>query len=1027
MNLTLSQASAGPADFDQKSTPNPDEQQPAINVGILGHVAHGKSSLIKALSGVSTGKFLAEIKNNMTIKLGYTNIKIYQCLSCPQPGCFKSWSSDKKITTCHLCGEQVQFMRHISIIDSPGHHDLMATMLTGASVMDAVILVIAADETCPSPQTAEHLMVASLLGLSDKMIVVQTKLDLVSRQRAEESYCEIIRFLNLALGYEARPSIVPVAAEQGFNLDVLSRYLCHQFPTPVRQNFLPAHMNVVRTFDVNKPGQLDNKTVGRLRGGVLGGTLTQGTLAPDQEVEIRPGLILSDGRCQPVAARVLSLRSQQQILSHAGAGGLVGVSLDVDPALCRSDRLVGQVLGACGSLPPVFLHVTVSYRRVKRDLGVKQAGNKAHREYSRLAKLKKNEDVLVSIGSARVQARVVKVASSTERDVVRLTLVSPLCAPLHAQVALFRNCGTTGSFRWVLMGFGELTQLTELDLLPLAGEDCISSDSSSGTIPAPKCLQHLGPLSLGDAQVLRDLTPDMFPASSIDSSQFKFETSSDSSASSDASDASDLDSPPQQGPNISRLGRLSKYQACKISKSRPLPLRANQLKKRLVRSPPPPTPAARIEAIGQSSILPAVTGSTTAVKDEAIEPVPPRSFFANACLAHAAETEETMKKQALQSSRVPEATVDANVIRVLEGKLSQSELSKTAQNLADNRATMSKSTKSGMFTEEATVPEKCYWRKRTFPRVGAIVAAIVSRSDPDQGLWCSLPEYGNLPCLIPGRELNRGFSQKKLPGARSIVPALVLHVDAGTQFVQLSRVRVSHTDSIACKARYRDLLLVKGILARVAKLSSCSLQDLYAQVVWPIRRKSVLQTFQDARRFPERAMPHLYSSGICVLPALLHKKLFSEICRRLPLKVTETRATVSLTCYAPSGVERLRAALLTVFAPLGPTPETFVGKTESRPSSESEVRTVSSPSTQSSVVADDGKEFLLSTPSPRREGVSFSVYLEASPRYVIATSGFDEQQCRVTLLSAILQLSRRIQQLGGQLAVLTPLKTSISN
>ncbi len=137
-------------------------KQATINIGTIGHVAHGKSTVVKAISGVQTVRFKNELVRNITIKLGYANAKIYKCErdECPRPQCYRSYPSDKEPhPDCEVpgCGAKMNLLRHVSFVDCPGHDILMATMLNGAAVMDAALLLIAGNESCPQPQTSEHL------------------------------------------------------------------------------------------------------------------------------------------------------------------------------------------------------------------------------------------------------------------------------------------------------------------------------------------------------------------------------------------------------------------------------------------------------------------------------------------------------------------------------------------------------------------------------------------------------------------------------------------------------------------------------------------------------------------------------------------------------------------------------------------------------------------------------------------------------------------------------------------------------
>lgn len=112
-----------PKDLDVSTlsplTPEIIARQATINIGTIGHVAHGKSTVVKAISGVQTVRFKNELIRNITIKLGYANAKIYQCdnPACPRPGCYRSYKSDKEVDPpCERegCGGKYRLLRHVS-------------------------------------------------------------------------------------------------------------------------------------------------------------------------------------------------------------------------------------------------------------------------------------------------------------------------------------------------------------------------------------------------------------------------------------------------------------------------------------------------------------------------------------------------------------------------------------------------------------------------------------------------------------------------------------------------------------------------------------------------------------------------------------------------------------------------------------------------------------------------------------------------------------------------------------------------
>lgn len=112
-----------PKDLDiSKLTPLSPEiiaRQATINIGTIGHVAHGKSTVVKAISGVQTVRFKNELERNITIKLGYANAKVYKCDNeeCPRPTCFRSFKSDKEVDPpCERegCTGRYRLLRHVS-------------------------------------------------------------------------------------------------------------------------------------------------------------------------------------------------------------------------------------------------------------------------------------------------------------------------------------------------------------------------------------------------------------------------------------------------------------------------------------------------------------------------------------------------------------------------------------------------------------------------------------------------------------------------------------------------------------------------------------------------------------------------------------------------------------------------------------------------------------------------------------------------------------------------------------------------
>jgi len=422
-------------------------RQATINIGTIGHVAHGKSTVVKAISGVQTVRFKSELERNITIKLGYANAKIYKCdhEECPAPGCYRAFGSNKEDNPpCPRegCTGKMKLLRHVSFVDCPGHDILMATMLNGAAVMDAAFLLIAGNESCPQPQTSEHLAAIEIMQLQH-IIILQNKIDLVKETAASEQYNQIRKFVEGTVA-EGAP-IIPISAQLRYNIDVVCEYIVKKIPVPIRDFTASPRLIVIRSFDVNKPGT----EVNDLRGGVAGGSILQGVLKVGGDVVVRPGIISkvqSTFNCTPIVSKIVSLFAEANDLQYAVPGGLIGVGTNIDPMLCKADRLVGQVMGIKGhELPNVFTELEINFFLLRKLLGVRAEG----KQQARVAKLEKGEVLMVNISSTSTGGRV----TAIKNDAAKITLISPVCTEVGEKIALSRRVER----HWRLIGWGKIT------------------------------------------------------------------------------------------------------------------------------------------------------------------------------------------------------------------------------------------------------------------------------------------------------------------------------------------------------------------------------------------------------------------------------------------------------------------------------------------------------------------------------------------------------------------------------------------
>ncbi len=399
--------------------------QSEINIGLVGHVDHGKTTLTQALSGKWTDEHSEEIKRGISIRLGYANVSFRKCDKC-------DYYTTKK--HCPRCGEETRFLREVSFVDSPGHETLMATMLSGAAIMDGAILVIAANEPCPQPQTKEHLMALEIIGIKN-IVIAQNKIDIVKKERVLESYREIKEFVRGTVAENA--PIIPVAAQHGANIDVLIRAIEEKIPTPKRDESKPPRMYIARSFDVNKPGTKPEE----LRGGVLGGSLIQGVLRVGDEIEIRPGYRTTEAgttKWRELTSEVVSLHVGKKRVDEVRPGGLIGIGTKLDPSLTKADGLSGMVLGRPGTLPPTWHKFTLEVHLMERVVGAK--------EELKVEKIKTSEPLMLNVGTGTTVGTV----TSARGDVAEMMLKIPVCAQQGDRVAISRRIGA----RWRLIGYG---------------------------------------------------------------------------------------------------------------------------------------------------------------------------------------------------------------------------------------------------------------------------------------------------------------------------------------------------------------------------------------------------------------------------------------------------------------------------------------------------------------------------------------------------------------------------------------------
>jgi translation initiation factor 2 subunit 3 len=398
--------------------------QPELNIGMVGHVDHGKTTLLESLSGVWADTHSEEIKRGITIRLGYADAVFYK--------------EGKEYTTKPKDKSKAKVIRKVSFVDAPGHESLMATMLSGATIMDGALLLIAGNETCPQPQTREHLMALQIVGIKN-VVIVQNKIDLVDEKGAMKNYKEIKAFVK-GTDYEKSP-VIPISAQHKVGVSNLIEAIEETIPTPNKSKDKDPMMLVARSFDVNSPGTLPKD----LSGGILGGGMRQGTLKIGEEVEIRPGRRVSEKNkdiWKSIKTKIINLKYGGTSVKEIFPGGTVGVLTSLDPSIVKSDSLAGSIVGLPGKLPDVLYEITFSPNLLDRVVGMQ--------EELKVDPIKMGETLMLNVNSAAT----VGVVKGFKKKNVSCRLKLPVCAELNSRVTISRKIGN----RFRLIGYGEIVE-----------------------------------------------------------------------------------------------------------------------------------------------------------------------------------------------------------------------------------------------------------------------------------------------------------------------------------------------------------------------------------------------------------------------------------------------------------------------------------------------------------------------------------------------------------------------------------------
>jgi translation initiation factor 2 subunit 3 len=431
-------------------------QKVYINVGLVGHVSNGKTTLVKTFSGVNTKRDSNEIKTGRTVKLGYANCLVWKCPICES--IYTSGQAQKGMECCTFDLEPVQ---HISFLDAPGHHSYVHNMIKGSAVIDCAIVVTDVRAEALQIQTIEHLVILEAMNVRN-ILIVQNKVDLVDSERCLSHYNSLREELKGTVADGA--PIIPISAQNGTGMVEMRKYL-YELVDKVSKNLQKFPKNVfsiIRSFDINKP----DTPLEKIRGGVIGGTvLGEEGFKVGDEIEIRPGYIKSATECIPITTKIFSIFSEEKKCEDMGRGGLYGVGTTLDPVLTKADGMVGCLAGKPQDLPDIVTSLEISVSRLKKSPNGDE-----------VEKIKKGQTYQLIIGSVVVKAT----AEKAEGKKWKMALGKPICT-LNTSCMIY-----TGDAKCQLIGFGTFGDVgTVLERIPIPQTEQ-EYISHLGTTPSEK-------------------------------------------------------------------------------------------------------------------------------------------------------------------------------------------------------------------------------------------------------------------------------------------------------------------------------------------------------------------------------------------------------------------------------------------------------------------------------------------------------------------------------------------------------------
>jgi len=383
--------------------------QPNVNIGLIGHVSNGKTSIVQSISKKDTKQFKLEKKVGKTVKLGYANAKIWKCGLCKEPRCYSSTDSSQYEHNCE-CGENTKLVAHISFVDSPGHHSLMSTMLNGTCVTDTTILVESVSNiVIPAQQTLEHLKVANSLGL-DNICVCFNKLDLEKKKdKAITKKMELRKALKDTIFENS--IIIPLSANRGINVDYLLQKIVEKV-SGIKKDVTDKYCRavIIRSFNVNK----QHISIKDIVPGIIGGSIIKGSLQIGDKVTIYPGLYYKN-YYSPIVTTITEIHSEKNKLSTALPGGLIALQTDLDPSLTFQDKLAGSCVVKGNIDVKIYGTIRCTTNFIEDEDNIKE-----------------NDTISVNCNGKSFRAKVNKI----KKNKIEINLHDPVCVEIGDRISI---------------------------------------------------------------------------------------------------------------------------------------------------------------------------------------------------------------------------------------------------------------------------------------------------------------------------------------------------------------------------------------------------------------------------------------------------------------------------------------------------------------------------------------------------------------------------------------------------------------